>query len=223
MNGELWAEVDRYLVDLIVQPDAALQAARDASMAAGMPSIEVSPNQGKLLMVLALARDARRILEIGTLGAFSTIWLARALPKDGCLITIEAEPKHAAVARENLARAGLTDVIELREGCAGEVLAQLAAEGQEPFDLIFIDADKPGYVEYFEWALKLSRPGTVIFADNVVRKGAVTNPDSDDPSVQGVQRFNERLAAEPRVVATAIQTVGSKGHDGFALAVVKSL
>jgi predicted O-methyltransferase YrrM len=225
MNGELWAQVDRYLVDLIVRPDDALQAAREVSVAARLPSIEVSPNQGKLLMVLALATGAKRVLEIGTLGGFSAIWMSKALANslaegDGCLVTIEAEPQHAAIARQNIARAGLTDCVELREGCASDVLAELVAEGHEPFDMIFIDADKPGYVEYFEWALKLSRPGTVIFADNVVRKGEVINPDSPDPSVQGVQRFNERLAAEPRVVATAIQTVGSKGHDGFALAVV---
>lgn len=220
MNGKLWTDVDRYLVDLIVRPDESLQMAQAASERACLPSIEVSPNQGKLLMILALACGARRILEIGTLGGFSTIWLARALRSDGCLVTIEAEPRHAAVARENLARAGLSDVVELREGCAADILAQLAAEDQEPFDLIFLDADKPGYVEYFEWALKLSRVGTLIFADNVVRRGAVADPESEDAAVQGVQRFNERLGAEPSVVATALQTVGSKGHDGFALAVV---
>lgn len=220
MSTELWAEVDRYLTDLIVQPDDAVLQAREAGRAAGMPGIEVSPNQGKLLMVLALARGARRILEIGTLAGFSTIWLARALPANGCLITIEAEPKHAEIARTNIERAGVSAVVELRVGCADEVLAGLVAEGQEAFDLIFIDADKPGYVEYFNRALQLSRPGTIIFADNVVRKGAVADPGSEDPNVQGVRRFNERLAAEPRVVATAMQTVGSKGHDGFALAVV---
>ena len=222
MNGELWAEVDRYLLDVIVKPGAPLRAARDASAAAGLPSIEVSASQGKLLMVLALARGAQRILEIGTLGGFSAIWLASALPADGCLITIEANPAHAAVARENFDRAGVTDRIELREGQAADVLAGLVAEGQQPFDLIFIDADKPGYVEYFEWALKLSRVGTVIFADNVVRKGGVIDPESEDASVQGARRFNERLGSEPRVVATALQTVGSKGHDGFALGVVVS-
>jgi predicted O-methyltransferase YrrM len=220
MSTELWTEVDRYLTDLIVQPDDTVLQAREAGRAAGMPGIEVSPNQGKLLMVLAIARGARRILEIGTLAGFSTIWLARALPAGGCLITIEAEAKHAEIARTNIERAGVSAVVELREGCADEILARLVAEGQEAFDLIFIDADKPGYVEYFDRALQLSRPGTVIFADNVVRKGAVADPGSEDPNVQGVRRFNERLAAEPRVVATAMQTVGSKGHDGFALAVV---
>jgi predicted O-methyltransferase YrrM len=228
MNGELWTEADRYLVDLIVRPDQSLQAAREVSVAAGLPSIEVSPNQGKLLMVLALATNAKRVLEIGTLGGYSTIWLAKAMAKplqsgEGCLLTVEAEPKHAAIARENIARAGLAGVVGVREGRAADVMAQLAAENLGPFDLIFIDADKPGYVEYFEWALKLSRPGTVIFADNVVRKGAVLDANSQDPSVQGARRFNERLAAEPRVVATAMQTVGTKGHDGFALAVVVSV
>ncbi len=196
-----------------------------SSATAGLPSIEVSANQGKLLMVLALAVGAKRVLEIGTLGGYSTIWLAKAMAEplqrgEGCLLTVEMEPKHAALARENIARAGLSGVVGVREGRAANVMAQLAAEGLGPFDLIFIDADKPGYVEYFELALKLSRVGTVIFADNVVRRGAVLDPDSSDPSVQGARRFNERLAAEPRVVATAIQTVGSKGHDGFALAVV---
>lgn len=222
---DLWAEVDRYLVDLIVRPDASLQAARDVSAAAGLPSIEVAPNQGKLLLVLALATGAKRVLEIGTLGGYSTIWLAKAMAEplqhgEGCLLTVEAEPKHAAIARANIARAGLSDVVGVREGRAADVLAQLVAEGLGPFDLIFIDADKPGYLDYFDLALKLSRVGTVIFADNVVRKGAVIDPDSDDPAVQGVQRFNERLGAEPRVEATVMQTVGSKGYDGFALAVV---
>jgi predicted O-methyltransferase YrrM len=220
MSGELWAEVDRYLVDTVIKPDDALHAARDASAAAGLPAIEVAPNQGKLLMVLALARGARRILEIGTLGGYSTIWLARALPADGCLVTIEAKPEHAAVARANIARAGLADRVELREGQAADILAGLAAEGGEPFDLVFIDADKQGYVEYFEWALRLARIGTVIFADNVVRRGAVIDDRSEDANVQGARRFNERLGAEPKVVATVMQTVGSKGHDGFALAVV---
>lgn len=225
MSAELWEDVDRYLTDLIVQPDAAVQAAREVSLAAGLPSIEVAPNQGKLLMLLALATGAKRVLEIGTLGGYSTIWLAKAMAAplqrgEGCLLTVEIDPKHAAVARENIARAGLSEVVGVREGRAADILAGLVAEGLGPFDLIFIDADKPGYVEYFEWALKLSRVGTVIFADNVVRRGAVTDPNSEDPSAQGARRFNERLAAEPRVAATAIQTVGSKGHDGFALAVV---
>jgi predicted O-methyltransferase YrrM len=227
MNGEMWAEVDRYLVDLIVRPDESLKSAREVSVAAGLPAIEVSANQGKLLMVLALATKAKRVLEIGTLGGYSTIWLAKAMAEplergEGCLLTVEAEPKHAAIARENIAKAGLSGVVGVREGRAAAVMAQLATEGLGPFDLIFIDADKPGYVEYFDWALKLSHPGTVIFADNVVRRGAVLDANSEDSSVQGARAFNERLAAEPRVVATAMQTVGAKGHDGFALAVVIS-
>lgn len=215
-----WTAVDRYLTDLLVAPDAALDAALASSAAAGLPAINVAPNQGKLLYLLARLRGARTILEIGTLGGYSTIWLARALPADGHLITLEAEPKHGEVARANFARAGLERIIELRLGRALETLPQLAAEGRGPFDLIFIDADKINTADYFSWALKLSRRGSVIIVDNVVRKGAVIDAASDDASVQGVRRFTERLAAEPRVSATAIQTVGSKGHDGFALALV---
>ncbi len=218
--NELWAEVDQWIVDRVVRPDAALQAAREASAAAGLPTIEVSPPQGALLTVLALARGARRILEIGTLGGYSTIWLARALPPDGCLITIEANPKHAAVAQENIARAGLAGRVELREGRGVDALARMVEAGEEPFDLIFIDADKPSYVEYFEWALKLSKAGTLIIADNVVRKGGIADPNNEDENVRAARRFNERLGAEPRVTATILQTVGGKGHDGFALAVV---
>lgn len=218
--NEVWAEVDRWIVDRVVRPDAALQAAREASAAAGLPTIEVSPPQGALLTVLALACGARRILEIGTLGGYSTIWLARALPPDGCLITVEANPKHAAVARENIARAGLTERVELREGRGVDVLAGMVDAGEETFDLIFIDADKPSYVEYFEWALKLSRAGTLIIADNVVRKGGIADPHNEEENVLAARRFNERVGVEPRVTATILQTVGSKGHDGFALAVV---
>jgi predicted O-methyltransferase YrrM len=220
MSVELWAEVDRYLVDLVVKPEPALQAAREASAAAGLPSIEVSPAQGKLLTVLALARSARRILEIGTLGGYSTICLARGLSADGHLITIEAKAEHAAVARENIALAGVAERVEVREGRGVDVLTRMAADGEEPFDLIFIDADKSSYVEYFEWALKLSHAGTLIIADNVVRKGTVIDSDNEEANTQGARRFNERLGAEPRVLATIIQTVGSKGHDGLALAVV---
>jgi predicted O-methyltransferase YrrM len=222
MSQELWAAVDRYIVDLLVAPDTALQTAREASVAAGLPAIEVSPPQGKLLTVLALACGARRILEIGTLGGYSTIWLARALPPDGCLVTIEANPKHAAVARTNITRAGLAERVDLREGRGVDALAQMAADGEDPFDLIFVDADKPSYVDYFEWALKLSHSGTLIIADNVVRKGTVIDPENEEANTEGARRFNARLAAEPRVVATILQTVGSKGHDGFALAVVTS-
>jgi predicted O-methyltransferase YrrM len=220
MAQDQWTAVDRYLTDLFVQPDPALEAALQASAAAGLPSINVSPNQGKLLQLLARAQGARAVLEIGTLGGYSTIWLARALPAGGRLITLEADPRHAEVARANLARAGLAGVVELRLGPALETLPRLAAEGSGPFDLIFIDADKPGYPDYLAWALKLSRRGSLILADNVVRGGAVVDPASADPRVQGVRRFNELLAAEPRVSATAIQTVGSKGYDGFAVALV---
>jgi predicted O-methyltransferase YrrM len=221
MTQELWSEVDRYITNLFVPPDAALTAALQASQAAGLPTINVSPPQGKFLQLLARALGARAILEIGTLGGYSTIWLARALPADGRLITLEADPKHAEIARANLARAGLSGIVELRLGRALDTLPKLAAEGRGPFDLIFIDADKPSYADYFTWALKLSRRGGVIIGDNVIRKGAVVNPSaSDDPRVPGVLRFNELVAAEQRVSATVIQTVGGKGYDGFTIAVV---
>jgi len=220
MNQETWTAVDRYLADLFVPSDPALDAALEASAAAGLPAINVSPNQGKLLQLLARMQGARNILEIGTLGGYSTIWLARALPAGGRLITLEFEPKHAEVARANFARAGLAGVVELRVGRALDTLPQLAAEGRGPFDLIFIDADKENYADYFVWALKLARRGTLIIADNVVRKGAVTDAGSSDPLVQGVRRFNELLAAEKRVSATVFQTVGTKGYDGFAIALV---
>jgi predicted O-methyltransferase YrrM len=197
-----------------------LDAVLAASSAAGLPEINVAPNQGKLLQLLAQSHGARSILEIGTLGGYSTIWLARALPADGKLVTLEFEPKHAEVARANFARAGLGGKIELRLGKASDHLAQLVAEGRGPFDFIFIDADKESYPDYLAWALKLSRRGTLIIADNVVRKGEVADASSEDPRVQGARRFNELLAAEPRVSATILQTVGSKGYDGFALALV---
>ena len=220
MDRELWSDVDRYLVDAVVQPDGVLDAALATSQAAGLPAINVSASQGKLLMVLARGQGARRILEIGTLGGYSTIWLARALPPGGRLMTLEANPVHAEVALSNIARAGLSAVVELRQGKAVDTLRRLVAEGHEPFDFIFIDADKPGYVDYFDWSLKLSRPGTLIFADNVVRNGNVADPDHRDANVQAARRFHERVAAEPRVHATVMQTVGAKGYDGFTLAVV---
>jgi predicted O-methyltransferase YrrM len=221
MTQEIWTAVDRYITDLFAPPDAALTAALQASQSAGLPTINVSPPQGKFLQLLARALGARAILEIGTLGGYSTIWLARAMPAGGRLITLEADPKHAEIARANIARAGLAGVVELRLGRALDTLPQLAAEGRGPFDLIFIDADKPSYADYFTWALKLSRRGSVIIGDNVIRKGAVLNPGaSDDPRVPGVLRFNELVAGEPRVSATVIQTVGGKGYDGFTMAVV---
>jgi predicted O-methyltransferase YrrM len=220
MSEEQWTAIDDYLTDLFIPPDPALDAALEASTDAGLPPISVAPNQGKLLMLLARMRGARNILEIGTLGAYSTIWLARALPPDGRLVTLEYDPKHAEVARGNLERAGLAAVVDLREGAALATLPLLATEGLAPFDFIFIDADKPAYPDYLVWALRLSGRGSVIVADNVVRKGAVIEADSKDPNVQGARSFNALLAAEPRVSATVIQTVGSKGHDGFAIALV---
>jgi predicted O-methyltransferase YrrM len=220
MSQEQWTAVDRYITETLLSPDAVLEAALKTSADAGLPSINVTPNQGKLLQLLAQAQGARNILEVGTLGGYSTIWLARALPPGGRLITLEFEPKYAEIARANIARAGLAEVVELRVGAALETLPQLAAERRGPFDFIFIDADKANYPGYFTWALKLSRRGTVIVADNVVRKGAVMDANSSDPLVQGVRRFHELVAAERRVSATAIQTVGSKGHDGFTLMIV---
>ena len=220
MNQEQWTAVDRYITELLVPADPVLEAALQASAAAGLPPISVSPNEGKLLHLLARMQGARRILEIGTLGGYSTIWLARALPADGRLVTLEVEARHAEVARANTARAGLNGVVDLRIGRALDLLPRLAEENQGAFDFIFIDADKAGTADYFAWALKLSHPGSVIVVDNVVRKGEVANARSTDASVQGIRRFNEALAAERRVSATAIQTVGCKGYDGFALAVV---
>jgi len=220
MAQDQWSAVDRYITDLLVSPDRALERALLGSGAAGLPAISVSPNQGKLLWLLARAQRARTILEIGTLGGYSTIWLARALPADGRLITLESNPHHAEVARTNIARAGLERVVSIRVGKALETLPTLAVEGVGPFDLTFIDADKPSNPEYFEWALRLSHRGSVIVVDNVVRNGAVMDPASTDPNVLGVRRMNDRIAAEPRVSATAIQTVGSKGYDGFAIMIV---
>ena len=214
MTMELWTAVDRYITDLLVPADTALDAALQASADAGMPAIAVSPNQGKLLMFMAQMMGARRILEIGTLGGYSTIWLARGLADGGRLITLEADPKHADVARKNIARAGLADSVEVRLGRAIDTLPGLDG----PFDLIFIDADKVSYPEYLEWSIRLSRAGSVMIADNVVRKGAVIDADSSDQNVQGVRRFNELLAKDTRVTATAMQTVGSKGYDGFTVA-----
>ena len=216
MASRLWQDVDRYITDTLVQPDEALDAALAASDAAGLPPISVSPAHGKLLWLLARTLGAKRILEIGTLGGYSTIWLARGLAPGGRLITLEALDKHAAVARSNIARAGLAKLVEIR---VGQALATLpSVEG--PFDLSFIDADKQNNAEYFSWALKLSRPGSLIVVDNVVREGAVIDAHSRDKAVQGVRRLNQLIAAERRVAATAIQTVGLKGYDGFAIALV---
>jgi predicted O-methyltransferase YrrM len=222
MNAPLWTEVDSYLAHLLIQPDEALDAALESSAQSGLPPIAVSPNLGKLLHLLARAMNARSVLEIGTLGGYSTIWLARALPSEGRIVTLEIDRRHAEVARANFVRAGVADRIDLRLGPALETLPQLAAENRGPFDLIFIDADKSNIPAYFTWALKLARRGSAIIVDNVIRDGAVIDAASQDDSVQGVRRFNEMLAAEPLVSATAIQTVGCKGYDGFALALVVS-
>ena len=214
------ATVDRYLASALLEDDPVLEASLAASDEAGLPPIAVSPLQGRLLGLLARAVGARRVLEVGALGGYSAICLARGLTEGGLLVTAELEPHHAEVARANLARAGLADRVEVRVGPANETLRALAREGAEPFDLVFIDADKSGYPEYFELALGLVRVGSVIVADNVVRDGEVADADSADEAVRGVRRFLERVGREPRVEATAIQTVGVKGYDGFAVVVV---
>jgi predicted O-methyltransferase YrrM len=213
-----WISVDRYLTDHVVPPDPALDDALRAIDEAGLPSISVSPNLGRLLYLYARMISARTILEIGTLGAYSTIWLARGVATGGRVITLEADPKHAAVATANIARAGLSHLVELRLGRALETLQTLSAEGIGPLDLTFIDADKVSTTQYFDWALAHSHAGSLIIVDNVVRDGAVADPASTDASVQAMRHFFERLAGEPRVEVTALQTVGSKGYDGFAIA-----
>jgi predicted O-methyltransferase YrrM len=213
-----WTRVDDYITGILVPPDPALDAALAANAAAGLPAIDVAPAEGRFLHILARMVGARCILEIGTLGGYSTIWLARALPAGGRLVTLEASPAHAAVARANIERAGLADVVELRLGRALDTLPALADEA--PFDLVFIDADKPANPDYLAWALRLARPGTVIVCDNVVREGRVADAASTDPAILGIRRMFEDLAAEPRLTATALQTVGSKGWDGFAIAIV---
>ena len=215
-----WGEVDDYVTELLVGPDRDLDAAQAESEAAGLPPISVTAPQGKLLQLLARMIGARRILEVGTLAGYSTIWLARALPPGGRLVTLELEPRHAEVARANLDRAGLADTVEIRVGPALDTMAAMAAEGAEAFDLIFIDADKDNIPGYFDWAVRLGRPGGVVVVDNVVRNGALVDPDSADPRVIGVRRFHDQLSSRPDVAATTIQTVGAKGYDGFTLAVM---
>jgi len=212
-----WAEVDDYLGDALVGEDPALAAARAASTEAGLPQIEVTPTQGKFLSLLARLRGAESILELGTLGGYSTIWLARALPLGGRLVTLEADASYAAVAQANLGRAGVADRVEVVVGRALDTLPTL--EG--PFDLVFIDADKASSPDYLLWALRLTRPGSVVVLDNLVRGGAVADPDSTDASVRGMRAAIELMAAEPSLDATALQTVGAKGHDGFAIALVR--
>ncbi len=219
MTQEQWTAVDRYLNDLLVPSDPVLQAALEASADAGFPPINVAPNQGKLLHLLVLASGARSVLEIGTLGGYSTIWLARALPSSGRLVTLELDPRHASVARENIARAGVSQLVEILVGPAAESIQKLKAQHRS-FDLVFIDADKPATTEYFASSLEMSHVGSLIIVDNVVRRGQVAEPGSDDRNVQGMRRFLELLASEPRVSATGVQTVGVKGYDGFVLALV---
>lgn len=220
MAQKLWTAVDDYIADLLVRADAPLQAALDESLKAGLPPHQVSPSQGKLLQLLARLRGAQTILEISTLGGYSTIWLARGLGIGGRMVTLESDAGHAEMARTNIARAGLAEVVEVRVGSALDTLPRLVQEGAGPFDLIFIDADKANNDRYLHWALELSDTGTVMIADNVVRSGAIVDETSTDPSVMGARRLMEALAAEPRVSATALQTVGEKGHDGFVLALV---
>jgi predicted O-methyltransferase YrrM len=221
MTQELWTAVERYVVDSVIGSDPVLGEVLQANAAAGLPSIDVAPNEGKLLYLLARIRGAKHILEIGTLGGYSTIWLARSLPAEGRLLTLEVSAKHAEVAAANIAQAGLSAKVEVRLGPAAESLAKLHEAGAAPFDFIFIDADKPSNPNYLEWALKLSRSGTVIVVDNVIREGAIIDAESTDASVLGVRRLFAMMAAEPRIDATALQTVGSKGYDGFVMGVVK--
>ena len=220
MAEQIWSDVERYVNELVVQPDAVLDAALDAAAAAGLPQISVTAAEGKLLQLLVRIHGANRILEIGTLAAYSTIWMARALPRGGKLVTLESDPAQAAVARANIARAGLGEIVDLRLGMAADTLPVLAREGQK-FDLTFIDADKATIPHYFEWALRMSNPGALIVVDNVIRDGKVIEEASEDASIRGVRRFNEMLSTEKRASATTIQTVGSKGYDGFTLAVLK--
>lgn len=217
---ELWKEVDRYITDHLIPADSVLEEAQAANAAAGLPTIDVAPNQGKLLHLLARVAGAKKILEIGTLGGYSTTWLARALPEGGSLITLEFDAKHAEVARKNIARAGLDKMVTVKLGAALDTLPLLVEEGEGPFDLIFIDADKKNIPNYLTWSLKLSRKGTLILVDNVIRDGEVIDASSEDPNVQGARQLFDVLKSEPRLQATALQTVGSKGYDGFAMAVV---
>ena len=221
MSQGKWSEVDSYLVERLIPSDPILENALAASDAAGLPQYAVSPNQGKLLQLIAQLQGATRILEIGTLGGYSTIWLARAVKNGGTVITLEINPEHAAVAKSNIQNAGLSHVVDFRFGKAVEILSLLSRENIAPFDFIFIDADKQSNPDYLEWSLKLSRPGTVIICDNVVREGAVTDLSTTDPSVIGVRKYFDLITENPRLSATAIQTVGSKGYDGFSLAIVR--
>lgn len=221
MSRELWNAVDDYITRMVVRPDSALEDAIAASDAAGLPPIAVSPSHGKLLHLLARIAGARRVLEIGTLAGYSTIWLARAVGPRGRVITLERDEKHAAVARGNFAAASVAPRIELRLGDARATLREMVAAREDRFDLVFVDADKPSIPEYFERALELTHPGSLIVVDNVVREGGVIDGESEDASIRGVRRLNEMLAGDDRVSATTIQTVGAKGYDGFTIALVE--
>ena len=220
MSNELFEQVDEYINRLVTREDEALMAVEKSIRDENMPQISVSPSQGKFLQVLAKLVNAKKILEMGTLAGYSTIWMARALPKGGKLISLEFDPHHAAVAKKNIERAGVSALTEIRIGKALDLLPKIKAEGLGPFDMIFIDADKPPYLEYFEWAIQLSRPGTLIIADNVIREGKILDAKTDDPMVIGVDRLNRSLENDHRVTASIIQTVGSKQHDGMVIAVV---
>jgi predicted O-methyltransferase YrrM len=219
-SKDTWTKVDHYFTEALIKPNRALDAAVKANRKAKLPAIDVTPLQGRFLEVLVRATGARRVLEIGTLGGYSTLWLARAVPDNGLVVTLELEAKHASIAQKNIEKAGLSRRVELRIGPAAETLAALVAASADPFDFIFIDADKAGYPGYLQSSLKLSRPGTLIVADNVVRDGKVIDPKDPDPNIRGVRRFTKLLAAEPRLRATVLQTVAGKGYDGFAMAVV---
>lgn len=219
---ETWKQVDQYFTDAVIAPGDRFNAAMEANRKADLPPIDVTALQGKFLEIMVRATGARRVLEIGTLGGYSTLWLASALPENGVVVTLELEPRHAEIAMHNLKTAGLANKVDLRVGPAAETLKALAQEHTAPFDFIFIDADKASYPEYLQWSIKLSRPGTLIVADNVVRDGKVVDPESPDPHIQGVRRFTELVAAEPRLSTTVLQTVGTKGYDGFAISVVLS-
>jgi caffeoyl-CoA O-methyltransferase len=221
MDRQIFEQVDKYISNLLVPPDHDLEATVLFNETSGIPKWEISPNQGKLLQIFARMCNAKRILEIGTLGAYSTIWLAKALPADGRLISIEVNPEFAAVSRQNICRAGLESIVDIINGKAADILTQMITDDIEPFDMIFIDADKPPYAEYLQWSLQLSRPGTVIIADNVIRDGKVLDEHSTDVAVMGVQRFNKLLAVTPGIDATIIQSIGAKDHDGMAIIVVK--
>jgi predicted O-methyltransferase YrrM len=220
MNDHLSSAVDSYIADLFISEDTALRSALEASAAAGLPEIQISPSFGKLLYLLARMQRAQKILELGTLGAYSTIWLARALSTGGKLVTLESEAHHAAVASANIARAGLRHLVDLQVGPAIKIMPELVETQRGPFDFIFLDADKESYPDYLPWLLRLSRHGTIIVADNVVRNGGVIDEQSDDPRIKGVRRFNELFANDARISATIIQTVGVKGYDGFAIGLV---